>query len=175
MSLGFRYDQKDVEMARSLPFKHESNIKIAVEGQRYLHPEKKDTFVRFNESSTRTPFRPRHTPPSAFPPPGSDMWVHGSAGDIQDRGPDSRQYFGSLPPSDREASSMRDQKYHQRSNEPLTSTDHHYKLYPASKNVSKSHYGFDDGSSQQYAPRFRTSFNEGTTTKTSYRDHGVLR
>ena len=73
-----RYDEEGFHKARAQPFKHESQVKIAVEGKRYMSPEKRDVFVRFPEGAARTPYLPRHTPSHAFPPPGSDIRRHGA-------------------------------------------------------------------------------------------------
>ena len=53
-------------------------MKIAVEGKRYMAPEKRDVYVRFPDSHARQPYTPRHTPAYAFPPPGSDIRRHGA-------------------------------------------------------------------------------------------------
>ena len=74
-----RFDDSGFKQARAQPFKQEAQVKIAVEGKRYMSPEKKDVYVRFPDGPhNRQPFLPRHTPAHAFPPPGSDIRRHGA-------------------------------------------------------------------------------------------------
>ena len=72
-----RYDDEGFHKARSQPFKQEAQVKIAIEGKRYMSPEKRDVFVRYPDNHARQPYTPRHTPAYAFPPPGSDIRRHG--------------------------------------------------------------------------------------------------
>ena len=53
-------------------------MKIAIEGKRYMSPEKKEVFIGYPDHHARQPFTPRHTPSYAFPPPGSDIRRHGN-------------------------------------------------------------------------------------------------
>ena len=72
-----RYDDEGFHKARTQPFKQESQVKIAMEGKRYMSPEKREVYVSYPDSHARQPFTPRHTPSYAFPPPGSDIRRHG--------------------------------------------------------------------------------------------------
>ena len=73
-----RYDNEGFHKARSQPFKQEAQVKIAIEGKRYMSPEKRDVFVPYPDNHARQPYTPRHTPAYAFPPPGSDIRRHGA-------------------------------------------------------------------------------------------------
>ena len=97
-----RYDDEGFHKARTQPFKQESQVKIAIEGKRYMAPEKRDVFVRFPENHARQPYTPRHTPAYAFPPPGSDIRRHGatdfivSGSNVYNRNPSNPGIFTSL-------------------------------------------------------------------------------
>lgn len=68
-SFSFRFSEEGFKNARAKPFKPLPSLKIAVEGQRYLSPEKKDVFVRFADNRPFRSARPdgRPTPPTSNP------------------------------------------------------------------------------------------------------------
>ncbi len=64
----FRFSEEGFKNARAQPFRPVPSLKIAVEGKRYLSPEKKEVFVRFAQRPTRSA-RPdgRPSPPVTNP------------------------------------------------------------------------------------------------------------
>ena len=64
----FRFSEEGFKNARVQPFRPVPSLKIAVEGKRYLSPEKKEVFVRFANRPTRSA-RPdgRPSPPVSNP------------------------------------------------------------------------------------------------------------
>ena len=64
----FRFSEEGFKTARAKPYKPLPSLKIAVEGKRYLSPEKKDVFVRFANRPSRSA-RPdgRPSPPISNP------------------------------------------------------------------------------------------------------------
>jgi len=56
----FRYSEEGFKQARAKPYKPTPSLKIAVEGKRYMNPEKKDVYVRFASARPSRSARPEH-------------------------------------------------------------------------------------------------------------------
>ena len=68
-----RYSEEGFKNARSAPFKQVPSLKIAVEGKRYLSPEKKDVFVRF---ANNRPSRSARQDGRPAPPVSNPLFGH---------------------------------------------------------------------------------------------------
>ena len=67
--LTFRFNEEGFKQARAKPYKQNPSLKIAIEGQRYLFPEKKEAYVRFSDARPSRSARPDGRASPAMPNP----------------------------------------------------------------------------------------------------------
>ena len=127
-----------------------------------MSPEKRDAFIYHKDRSMRQPYLPRYTPAVDFPPPGSDVRGHGNKNlTVNGVSHQPREENGHEKVMSRSFSMPQKLNSHTAQTSKKSTNGPDFSIQ-----------GISTGEKRQ--SRFRTTFEGGTTSKSTYQDFGVL-